>query len=196
MMSEATLDSVALTGFNLLRSNSQDMSDGGCVYYDNIIIEKVYGGKAYQLKNKGLDVEERILSKPVRLEIVSDSPGNILFGNSSFGIVGYNRSDTGLTANITATVSDINGETVLQNSVGTKSFPSKEKAASYVDFSGLDYGIYKLTVTAEVSDGSVTYATADFSVCVDASNIRNSKLGINNHLSRTADFDIAKLSES
>ncbi|MGN0178389.1 MAG: hypothetical protein ACI4DY_02955 [Monoglobaceae bacterium] len=185
-----TLDSASLTGFSLIRSGSRDISDGGSVYYDNIIIEKVCGEEAYRLRSIGLDIEERVLCKPVRLEIVSDSPGNILFGNSSFGIVGYNRSDTALTANITMTVSDVKGDTVLQTDVGAKSFPSKEKTAICVDFSDLDYGLYKLTVTADVSDGSVTYAAADFSVCVDASGVRNSKLGINNHLSRTTDFDI------
>ena len=181
------LDEAELTGFTI-RREIRGSDSGDAVRFDNMKLEKVYGDTAARLDLCGISVDNRLMLNKIRADIVSDSPGNILFNDSSFGAVLYNRSETSVYAAARIFICDSNGKTVYDNSEDLR-IGAREKTAIDIPFTNLKYGIYTAVIEMRYDSETVT-EKSEFSYCVNAENVRNTKLGINTHMSRTADFGI------
>lgn len=181
------LDEAELTGFTI-RREIRGNDSGDAVRFDNMKLEKVYGDTAARLDLCGISVDNRLLTNKIRADIVSDSPGNILFDDSSFGAVLYNRSETSVYAAARIFICDSNGKTVYDNSEDLR-IGAREKTAIDIPFTNLKYGIYTAVIEMRYDSETVT-EKSEFSYCINAENVRNTKLGINTHMSRTADFGI------
>lgn len=181
------LDEAELTGFTI-RREIRGSDSGDAVRFDNMKLEKVYGDTAARLDLCGISVDNRLMLNKIRADIVSDSPGNILFNDSSFGAVLYNRSETSVYAAARIFICDSNGKTFYDNSEDLR-IGAREKTAIDIPFTNLKYGIYTAVIEMRYDSETVT-EKSEFSYCVNAENVRNTKLGINTHMSRTADFGI------
>ncbi len=181
------LDEAELTGFTI-RREIRGSDSGDAVRFDNMKLEKVYGDTAARLDLCGISVDNRLMLNKIRADIVSDSPGNILFNDSGFGAVLYNRSETSVYAAARIFICDSNGKTVYDNSEELR-IGAREKTAIDIPFTNLKYGIYTAVIEMRYDSETVT-EKSEFSYCVNAENVRNTKLGINTHMSRTADFGI------
>ena len=144
-------------------------------------LEKVYGDTAARLDLCGISVDNRLMLNKIRADIVSDSPGNILFNDSSFGVVLYNRSETSVHAAARIFICDSNGKTFYDNSEDLR-IGAREKTAIDIPFTNLKYGIYTAVIEMRYDSETVT-EKSEFSYCVNAENVRNTKLGINTHMS-------------
>ena len=181
------LDEAELTGFTI-RREIRGSDSGDAVRFDNMKLEKVYGDTAARLDLCGISVDNRLMLNKIRADIVSDSPGNILFDDSNFGAVLYNRAETSVYAAARIVICDSNGKTVYDNSEDLR-IGAREKTAIDIPFTNLKYGIYTAVIEMRYDSETVT-EKSEFSYCVNAENVRNTKLGINTHMSRTADFGI------